>query len=309
MKRLLILITVLIATACEFVVDIDVPNTGQQLAIGCLTESDSLWRVDVTKAIGILDNANTGSAEAITNAVVTITDQTAGTSVVLTHRRNGRYRSDERPIGGHRYSIRVEADGYPDVTATTIAPDVIEIANAEIDTTRTIFFEQYDYFPAKFTIKDPPGVKNTYELQLFVRDSSWFDFDPNKEPYWRVSTGFSLFEVNDPSLPDKEDLLRNTPYPRRFTDESFEGEEKTVTILIPRRLLRNSIYAFGIRLYNQGYELAKFVDDRTLQYQLSGYPFTQPVPVYSNVDNRNGIFGVKTGSMVEWEMGPVRKPD
>jgi hypothetical protein len=309
MRRLLILIPFLVATGCELVVDVDVPDNGPQLTIACLAPSDSSWRVDIWKAMNILENPFTGQVDSVTNAIVTITDQTTGSSVVLEREILGRYRSDEGPIAGHLYSIKVEVDGYPDVTATTIAPDAIEFTHVEMDTSQTVFYEMRDYFPAKITFNDPPGVRNTYELEVFTKDSLWMNYDPQKEPYWLVTGGFSLLAINDPALPDKEDVFRTTPYPRRFGDETFDGEEKTVTVLIPRYVLNRSTYTFGIRFYNQGYELGKFVDDRTLQYNLQGYPFTQPVPVYSNVSNRNGIFAIKTASMIEWNMGPVWKPE
>jgi hypothetical protein len=309
MKRLLTLIPVLIATACEYVVDVEVPDGGNQLSIGSLAESDSTWRVDIAETMGIFGFSIPSQNEVLTNADVTVTDETTGRDMVLQHTRFGRYRSPDKPLAGHRYSIRVKLDGYPDVTAATTAPGVVDVTNAEMDTSKTIRYEMDDYFPVKLTINDRAGEENTYELQVFSRDSSWWDFDPNKEPYWRVSTSFTLFVINDLSLADKEDLLRNTPYPRRFSDESFDGEAKVVTLLVPRRFLYRSSYSFGIRIYNQGYEYAKFVDDRTLQYDLMGYPFTQPVPVYSNVDNRNGIFAVKTGTTVEWGLGPVWKPE
>ncbi len=305
MKKLLLMMPFFVMTACEVIVDIDVPSDDPQLALAALAPSDSTWRVEVTKSRNSLAYAI--GFDSVTNAVVTITDETAGTSVVLEHQYYSRYRNSEMPIPGHEYSIKVEAEGFKTVTGSTIAPDQVSILSASIDTTTIVYYKhdhggQETTYPMSITFSDPGGVKNTYELEIYTYDSVNRKFEEDDPDDWRVYKSFAITYMNDPALVEKKDYFNTDANPHRFSDHSFDGQQKTVTVLLPEYFVRfaNS-FRYGVRLYNQGDEFAKFVDDRNLQFDIEGFPFAQPAPVYSNLSNRNGIFAIKTGYTYEWD--------
>lgn len=314
MKRLLLIIPVLIIAGCELVVEVDVPETGHQLSMVGLIASDSTWRVEVHQSTGILEFHS--SFDSVTNATITITDETAGTSTVLTRQFYGRYRSPENPIPGHQYSIKVEAPGFETLTGATGAPEEVPIKHAELDTTTIVRYTMKggrfdDTHPLTITFDDPVG-SNTYETEVIIDGHSIYLDNATGDTIQYSYSSYAITYVSDPTIVEKKDFYNTDPNPHRFGDGAFEGQTKTLTILVPLYVFT---YTYGegnyfgtfldkitVRLYNQGYEYAKFVDTRNIQRDTEGDPFAQPAPVYSNLDNRNGIFAVKTGSTYTWDL-------
>ena len=310
---MLLIIPFFMITACELVVDVDVPDTGHQLSTVGLIASDSSWRLDVHQSTGILEFHN--SFDSVTNATITITDESAGTSTVLTRQFYGRYRSPENPIPGHQYSIKIEAPGFETLTGSTVVPDAVPIKRAELDTTTTVRYTMKggrydDTHPLTITFDDVPG-NNTYETEVIIAGHSVYLDNTTGYTIQYSYTGYAATYISDPTIVEKNDFYNTDPNPHRFGDGAFEGQEKTLTILIPLHVFT---YTYGednffgtfldkltLRLYNQGYDYAKFVDTRNVQRDTEGDPFAQPAPVYSNLNNRNGIFAVKTATTTSWD--------
>jgi hypothetical protein len=99
-------------TACELIVDIEVPFKEAQLTINSFFNADSLWTASLSINQGILD---TSRARRIENGLIIIYEENIPVDT-LTHIVNGVYRSDnEKPMLGaslrnKSLSLRVQAD-------------------------------------------------------------------------------------------------------------------------------------------------------------------------------------------------------
>ena len=127
---ILIIFLVFFISACEVVVDMDVPFEGEQLVVSSFVCPDSLWSASISLNRFILDR---NPYKDVQNAIVTIHDE-SGLVTTLQHVANGRYRSQtERPQVGKQYTIHVSAPNYSAVEATSIIPNPAIITSVEIE--------------------------------------------------------------------------------------------------------------------------------------------------------------------------------
>jgi len=132
----------------------------------------------------------------------------------------------------------------------------------------------------RLTFDDVPNSEDYYHLMLIKFSETWpegdiHEFRSNDEILLSSGADFSFEEDNYyyDSAVFKDDLFENSQASIRFKTDFWEEE-----VDYKLQLIRSSREYFD---YHQSYRA----------FQNSGGPFSQPVQVYTNIDNGIGVFG------------------
>ena len=264
-------------TACELIVDIEVPFKEAQLTINSFFNADSLWTASLSINQGILD---TSRARRIENGLIIIYEENIPVDT-LTHIVNGVYRSDnEKPMLGRAYEIRASASEYKPISGRSYIPMPSSVTKADI--TESITIDGYPESVIRVSFTDDPLVTNYYQIFLEA-EQDWID--PFTGVIKSIRSRLSI-ESDDPIVQNNNDVGYDGIFLR---DILFNGGEGIVSfktsssntqfypmIIVTLRTVSEDFYK---------YKITGSVHDNS-----SDNPFAQPVNVYKNIDNGFGIF-------------------
>ena len=200
------------------------------------------------------------------------------------------YELDAIPNKNSTYTIEVNHNNYPSITASTYIPEDIDIYNIDIDT-----LSNEDQIGFNFSFIDDGNLNNYYRLKLFAScTKEWEDENGYIESIsWN---GEVAMMSNDPSFPNNNVFFDDSGYTFEgnqvvFSDALFNGEEKNIrldvntdgyqfrncdTLLIQFSVFSSDTYSY----YNS---LGEHRDEGQLNI-FGG----EVIPVYSNVENGLG---------------------
>jgi hypothetical protein len=177
-------------SSCEKVIDVDLNTSEPRIVIEGKISTDTADKATVRLSQSVnFDESN--SFPPVTNAIVTITDQTINRTDTLKEVQAGLYQAAQlRGVEGHTYFLTIKA-GDKTFTATTNLPAKVNLDDIEIRA--QAFFGNTDYqIIPKF--KDPVGIGNNYRFVLSVNDKMQNDiFVLNDELSDGVVNGRPLF--------------------------------------------------------------------------------------------------------------------
>lgn len=205
---------------------------------------------------------------------------------------------------GDEIKIEVSAPGRQTATATTVIPSIVPITSALItDTTYDVVtysvidpdgnISYYDtlvpYYQIEITFTDPVE-ENHYALYIEYQDAFTYvgACYSTKDPIFGIDNAY----VDDNIEEDGESTICEDA---RFPDLTFNGKEKTIVVEVltmETTFLTDPKLVIQLSNYNLDYD--KYVETSNLQYDTNGDPFSEPVIVYSNIENGFGIFGSVT---------------
>jgi hypothetical protein len=291
MKKYTIVLSILLLSACELIVDIDVPFENPHLTVNSFFTPDSVWSATVALNRHILSDT---MLQRIDNALLIVLDGDTPIDT-LEHKKNGNYRSDTgKPVAGKQYFIRCEAQGYAAVTGRSAIPEPAILTHVIIQTTSTNFGNT-SLIRIKFP--DDPLVKNYY--QLFVQ-AEYESIDRE--------TGEKTFYYNDVSLEsaDPDIYSQSIRIHNSFLikDVLFNGKEAELVYKSEYGLYGNAGIRVLLRTVSE--DFYKYKSTALVQEETSDNPFAQPVNVYKNIENGFGIFaGYSTSVYQERNPGPI----
>lgn len=242
------------------------PNEPKLVIFSAITPDDSI-RVNVHKSNPIFSESVDPSSEPfppVTNAVVSLSNE-SGEQVTIPYRSSDQLYSigsDQFSIQeGMNYYLTISAPGFKTITASTTIPDQkAEISSIVVDT--IINHDYYDYYESEIQITgevlDNFEQENYYRVQVYYYTCYSYDY-PN-EAYPKNSREF-------------------------FSDAGNEGQNIGFTY----RFYYTDWDSIGIYVYSMEEEYYNYY--RTLLDFSTENPFSEPVPVYSNIKNGLGIFG------------------
>lgn len=282
MKKLLLLL--LLYSACETVVEIDIPKDEPRLVLNSFFNPDSTFSISLFQSMYILD---TGEFKAVENATVSIFD-TEGTKLTeLIDTGSGNYTSLLKPEAGKEYRIEALKAGFDTVEASDLIPvDSAQVSSIELNSTEPEFEGGSAEYDISFVIKDYAG-DDFYEVQIL--EHSIFKFDS------------VTYENTYPSFLESDDRVfdefTSSGVALIFRDVLFNEGESKITVSTYLNLEDNCDefveciereFFLIIRKVSESY----FNYNRTLRLQqdLEGNPFAEPVSVFNNITNGFGIF-------------------
>jgi len=287
MKRFLCLfILPLLWVSCEKEVNIPIEYTDPKLVVNGLFNTDSLWEVEISTSQYIYDNS---SIPLMDDAQVTITAST-GSSFALTNQGNGLYTSQvEKPQTGEVYTIDVSHSNYVNVRASNELPTEISIQNIDWQQQSVVSGELYRKI--NITFQDGPG-DDYYMIRLAA--TYWdLGYDTLTGQLDSVLVHYPLYFFSQ--SPAVENGSANDPQPSiTFKDDLFNGSQYTIDLLVEEYLFteeKEGMEAIQISTSKISEEFYWY--ETSYQAYLSSRDnkfFTQPVQVYTNIENGLGIF-------------------
>lgn len=325
---------ILMLGSCEKVIEFKGAETEPKIVLYSNLQSDSIISCQVGLSYPVFEPEY--SPEQIQNAIVKLYKNDVLLEILTykapPERNPDDYYYDEQYLSEYRsvsvfpeysaeYKIEVSLPGYQTVQSVSSLPQPVSII--KIDTQLLVINDYgWEYMKLNTKIKfiDPPDEKNYYRL-LVLRQNGRYPEDKsipyNSEIPVLISRNYSeYFESNDPLLnpSENEGLFENSggnEY-HLFSDEIINGKEYdlsfdlTISDILPSYSHYEFIH-FTIYLQSISKDYYYYLSSYSKHKNAEGEFLTEPVLVYSNIENGLGVFGAASsaGKMIEFGAYPV----
>lgn len=199
---------------------------------------------------------------------------------------------------GVEYLIRVEAEGFEPVSAVSTIPPPVPISsfnvfNGSVSQGNLPTELRYDY-SVSFNFVDPPDEKNYYHLNFYQQVKEYINIEGDTTILRELLHPIFFSNSTDNNMINAYFsggvLLEDNPFRTGLSFNAFIELEPDFELLgkvfVELRTVTEEYYLFHASLSKQ-------------QNQSEG-PFNEPVIVYNNIDNGQGIFAgynISTDSM------------
>ncbi len=326
--KYLILITLLsgIMTGCLKVLEFEEKDIKPMMVVNCFLTNDSMPSLDLTYTVSAIDDKE--YFESIKNAKIvfkengeilntefsyvkefdSISEWNNNGYQTFTVFENGKYKNNATKLGsGNTYNIEISADGFETIKAETVIPK--EISIEKVDTFSASHSDEYSTYyerKAKVFFTDPAGETNYYRIKT---DIAYLNIGKGDMDSLEIFPSYSSGWVNsdDPvfGTEDTEDIFGGSSYNRFsiFDDKIFEGKTYGLSLTL------NTEYKYFDQGYYGGYESGNYTFyifrvtlhslSEPMYYYLNTVAkqqnggmalFTEPVLVYTNIENGAGVF-------------------
>lgn len=272
------ILLIIMSTGCERKEEIAFPYEGDKIVLTSFMQPDSLMYLRVTKSvqIGVSDSFNFSELQ---QAKVRLLENDEPTAPFTWKVINGKgYFVSASPIKADRhYTVQAAMTGFKSVEATDSLPR------------QPLTYGGHAKQGAKkirFTLKDPAGIKNYYRIRVYTASEP----PAGKEAVPQTIMPYRLDPVFSNDFLDRAvDSYYNTLV---LEDERFNGRELVFVLeaqqTITAPYLVVEISALTVTAF-------KYLKTLSLQQQDGGSIITEPVFVYSNVENGHGVVaGINT---------------
>ena len=283
-----------ILSACEQVIEPDLPEHTPRLVLQAFFTPDSTWVAFVGRSAGMLE-AMPEREMAVADAEVELL---AGDRVIdeLEFFQQERVYVWEKGTlqAGEPYSLRVAAPGFAAIEATDAIPRPVPTAIVSYRTHTSARSESRikGDMSIKLEIQDPPGETNYYQIRMFAFFRSEFRTLDDEFDLFSIRYEGS-FSTQDPSIiadntadePFSGDFSGTAPF---FKDTLFDGQTHEIELSSNYNAPEQTrFYVHVLHLSETYYEYLKSA--RFHEFTQDN-PFAEPMSVYSNVENGYGIF-------------------
>ncbi len=280
---------VLLFTACKSELMLPEITVESRIVVNSAPKMGKDWKVYVGKEGSITDTAK---IKILDNAKVLLTDLKLSTTEELVHQDNGKYISsvNSKVKEGTNYSLTVSAEGLSDVKAMTYVPSQ---PNFEVIDPKLTDLASGEGIEFKLQLADKLDERNFYVIQSrsFIKDEEIELTQSNLLGFVEPNTS------SDECTPDVISIF--------IPDDVFNGERLSLKLKVD--LFLTSIPQDGSVTTEV---IVKAVDEAFYNYLLSvdefkeneDNPFSEPIRVYSNVEDGLGIFGGISEKIVAIEL-------
>ncbi len=151
---IIVLLLVSLLQSCTKEMEIDVTNAEKKIVVQCLFSAEENWDVVIQTTKGLNDDSD----NYVDNATVEIRSESS--SVFLNYDGEGHYRTNQKPVPGDIYQLRVNAPGYEEVLAQSSIPVRIEAHAKDFEVNWLTYMYpndliDYDAFPVTIFFEKP----------------------------------------------------------------------------------------------------------------------------------------------------------
>ena len=309
MKRVIILslAAIILMTACDKMkkeISLNISDSEKHIVINGILNTDSLIKVRISQSQNILDDSD---IKYLTSADIKLYEDNNFIEY-LYHTDTGVYISTIRPEIGKKYKLTVDYDNMKTAIATTTlkAPNKI----IKVDTSMQIGYSGYyneetdEYIEDesiqnydisfKVKIQDDTETENYYFIALAVMQPEYtYDAPPVFIGYKEYT---EVFNTNDVVLKNyNQEYTLDGIRGMVFSDEKFNGTHYSLNF-------NSTIYDSGlekkpiikVKLLTVPKDVYQFILTRNKNQETDGDPFSQPVQIFTNIENGLGIFSYYT---------------
>lgn len=280
MKSIYVIFLLLLASACELVVPIELPDQEPKLVLNGFLEADSNATVFLSRSYGMYEEF---AIEPVQGGEVTLTEN-QGAAVPFVQDNLDSLRFDLNTLTmqpGNTYTVEATAPGFETVRGTATVPQRITFDTVTVDLGARRDRDSVLYDVWTLQLSDPPGEENFYFLRAYL--------DSDVESY------LICFETLDPVLADLDVLGDGGDVEYlcegRFNDVIFDGTTYQLQVFTESfyHQLPNAAIAFELLHLDRSAYNYLLSSDR--QYNTGGNPFAEPAIVFNNIENGFGIIG------------------
>ncbi len=311
--------SLLIVSACEKVIEIEIEEVTPMIVMNAAFTPDSLVSVHLSRTRHILDDS---PIQAITIATVEIYEGGL-LKETLSYGAEQDYRSRAlRPSHGVEYTVKASAESFNDVEASCLIPSPVAIISVDTATVTGDWDERWVTFYLKF--RDDPGEDNYYRLRLFER-SAWIEYqleevydtlytDPEKDTVvmgWTIDTVEVRYPFFAPYYFDSEELIIEEwlwDDGVIFSDAFIKGEEYSFQgqmFPVYRGQDTATIY-FHFESLSEDY--FNYLNTKEKHYHARDY-FSVPVTIHNNIADGLGVLGGYSQDVDSILMAPLAWDD
>ena len=248
-----------------------------------IDDSDTTLRASVSKNIGSLENIKNKKDLLLYDAMVVIKDDQGNIVCTLDtvtpsfneEMVNYKLKMDSAFAGnGHRFTLEVSDPRFGKATAVQTMPEKPDILHPVYREKAGIDMSGDQYGLVSFTIRDPAGEVNYYQIDIYV------EMDQQAYGYEIQPVG-PVYEMSfDGSLLLQDKTFNGEDFPARVRlclysdEETFQGK-----MFIEVKAITKDYYLYAR-------SLTKAQDAQEIGF------FVEPVAVYNNIHNGLGIFGL-----------------
>lgn len=298
-------VVVLVSTGCESTVDVEVPDHRPQLVVNSLFANGERWAVEVSRTTGAFQGDTLSSPRfTLDDATVTVTasggpQRTLSYTDTLTRAELVGFRAslpgayttlESAPEPGRPYTVRVQADGYEPVEATSRIPVPVPVT---VTSTARRIPTDIPIVAQKRTItlriQDPPGEDNYYWVRIaqFRRSSS-------REVLF-TTQDWSIINDAPTDLDDTGEVVLARAY---FQDALFDGRAHEIDLNVEESIGtppgsgagEDDPYPyFVVEVGVLSADLYEYLVSARILDETNDNPFAEPVDLYSNVEPGYGL--------------------
>jgi len=303
MKQLLLLSSILLLiTACEKNIKVDIPQRDPRLVINAWLAKDSIIELTVGKSRNVLQAPDqTGSmqeAYLVKNAIAKVFENNVLIDTLVYNSLTMTYKSPlkRRVKAGATYSITVTAPGFAVAEGGTLVPSqsIINSVSRVREARQTA--DGYKQDEITIRIDDPAGEENYYLVQLF---GSAFSGSQGSGIYCVSTTDKDLEPIGDNADPLSTDNCYDGTS-LLMKDANFNGKQKLIRLYVDSYALMD-MNAPGAAIRHPYVvvnritaDYFRFVKSYHVYYNSADNPFAEPVNVYTNIRNGYGSFSAYT---------------
>ncbi|MDH4474686.1 MAG: DUF4249 domain-containing protein [Fluviicola sp.] len=283
---LIIAAGLLLISSCEKEIEYKGDNGDPVLVLNCIAEKDSTIKVELTKSRFFLSSGN-GDYTITSGAVITLVNQTSGQTYIQTAPdADGLYVFPTTALEGNSYTISAT---HPDFESVTSSMTVLyETPIISVDTFSYSSSGQV-FMKADVKWNDPSGT-DFYVLKLsIVNTLSGLEF-------LNMPLGSNDQAMDELSASDFDG---ESFYPQLFfTDELFDGSQKTLEVRFPKSFTvpdPDDHYKFTLHRCTEA-TYKYLISTKKAEYAAGDF-FSEPVKVFTNIENGYGIFGALSGAV------------
>lgn len=294
-RRLATAVAVVALSGCDFQapVDIDLPTYDPLLVVGGFLEAGAPIEVRFGESLPAESGATTGTPWLGPGVLAVLYDPIGQVLDTLVYRPPDpggiypRYTSEVVAEPGESYELRATAPGLPSVRASARVPLPVPVTVRSVGL-RDIAGVTYESVEAVWT--DPEGP-TTYALSSRATDERsvnrlrpFVSADPS------LREGYSGLGRPREVRPEEGAGPRGYSRAAYLTDEGFDGEVRTVTILFDRQRRNGIGDDVSICLSVLSDEMVRYMRALEVQRSTASDPFVQPTEAYTNVEGGLGAF-------------------
>lgn len=285
--------------SCEKIEKIEnFPMSPSKLVLNCQLNPDSVITLLLFKSLSILDNAPNKN---ITTAKVELyKDNILIASLPAANKHFMYVFEGIKPEINHTYKVMATATGYDVVWAEVAVPN--EVFPDKITTSVSDTFSYIDYYSGdtsyntigkiNVTLTDPAASRNYYKLKIYYHNF-YYEIQESGDTITYISN-FGLYSYNNNATSPLVDF--NLGFDYFFTDQYFNGSQVTIDIPIMYSGFERSltVYTELISVSEEQYLYDKSI---MIFNNNNGNPFTEPIQIYTNINNGFGIFSGINGNV------------
>lgn len=285
MTRAIALFSVMCSLAnlsCREEIDLTPQQDTPAATANALLGMDSTIAVFLTKPKSILSSGFVPFYEWIMDANVTVFDLTNSETRPLNFSLASQsYNTDVRPLPGHGYRLHVEIPNAPGLEAETSVPEPALLNFVTVDSSNYNQDDRQIKLTLGFNDRPEP---NLYRIVLLKHIS---DMSGDEAV---------VFSPINPALDNEfssgSDLL--------FDDKLFDGKDFELALKVRHAAYQSTTPSpLRVVLVTCSQEYYRYLTSKNLQENIANDPFSEPVQVYSNIQNGLGIFaGYSTSVLV-----------